>query len=233
MLKRFLILLAVVILASPAFAQLSKEEKKLWKKQAKAFSKEPSGLKQLSDEKVAAEDEINRLKAEITSLNGTVAERDSKISETEEQLTRMRADAAAARAELEKLRSGMVTEIKTAPKLKPVEKEKPVATIPTEGAMAKESMTGVVFRVQIGAFRNKNLSKYFQNNPNFGGEFGKDPTDPQRITIGIFRNYWDADTFKKYMREMGVTDAWIVPFKDGKRVEIKDVLDQVVTEPSN
>ena len=29
---------------------------------------------------------------------------------------------------------------------------------------------GVVFKVQIGAFKNKDLAKYFENNPNFGGE---------------------------------------------------------------
>jgi len=76
------------------------------------------------------------------------------------------------------------------------------------------------------------MSKYFDNNPNFGGEVGKEPSDPQRINIGIFRNYWEADTFKKYLREMGVKDAWIVPYRDGIRVEIKDVLDLVVTDQS-
>jgi hypothetical protein len=30
------------------------------------------------------------------------------------------------------------------------------------------------------------------------------------------------------MREMGVRDAWIVPYQDGQRVEIKDVLEGVV-----
>ncbi|MEJ0031097.1 MAG: hypothetical protein WDO15_12290 [Bacteroidota bacterium] len=67
---------------------------------------------------------------------------------------------------------------------------------------------GVVFKVQVGAFKNKDLSKYFDNNPNFGGEAAdKDAAEPQKITIGIFRDYWEAVTFKKYMREMGVKDA--------------------------
>jgi len=85
---------------------------------------------------------------------------------------------------------------------------------------------GIVFKVQIGAFKNKDLSKYFENNPNFSGEVKEG--DPQRVTIGIFRDYWEADTFKKYLREMGVKDAWIVPYKDSQRVEIKDVLEGVV-----
>ncbi len=29
---------------------------------------------------------------------------------------------------------------------------------------------------------------------------------------------------------MGVKDAWIVPYRDGQRVEIKDVLEGVVNE---
>jgi hypothetical protein len=87
---------------------------------------------------------------------------------------------------------------------------------------------GVVFKVQIGAFKNKDLAKYFENNPNFGGEVKEN--EPQKITIGIFRDYWEADKFKKYMREMGVKDAWIVPYRDGQRVEIKDVLEGVVAE---
>ena len=81
--------------------------------------------------------------------------------------------------------------------------------------------------MQIGAFKNKDLSKYFENNPNFGGEAAGDEKAEQKLTIGIFRDYWEADTFKKYMRDMGVKDAWIVPYKDGVRVEIKDVMDEV------
>jgi hypothetical protein len=87
---------------------------------------------------------------------------------------------------------------------------------------------GLVFKVQVGAFKNKNLAKYFDNNPNFGGEVKEG--EPQKVTIGIFRDYWEADTFKKYLREMGVSDAWIVPYKDAQRVDIKDVLEGVVTD---
>ena len=46
-----------------------------------------------------------------------------------------------------------------------------------------------------------------------------------KYTIGVFKDYWEADTFKKYVREMGVRDAWIVSYRDGQRVDIKDVLE--------
>ncbi|MGI9543756.1 MAG: Ezrin/radixin/moesin family protein, partial [Cyclobacteriaceae bacterium] len=61
---------------------------------------------------------------------------------------------------------------------------------------------------------------------NFGGEVDSDGT--QRYTLGNFKDYWQADKFKKYLREMGVKDAWIVPYKDGRRVPMKDVLEGVI-----
>ena len=82
---------------------------------------------------------------------------------------------------------------------------------------------GIVFKVQLGAFQNKDLKKY-DNSPNFSAE---ESGDLQKYTIGVFRDYWEADTFKKYLREMGVKDAWVVSYKDGQRVPIKDVLEGV------
>ena len=85
---------------------------------------------------------------------------------------------------------------------------------------------GVVFKVQIGAFRNKDLTKYFENNKNFSGDVDADGT--KKYTLGYFGDYWEGDRFKKYLREMGVKDAWIVPYKAGKRLNIKDVLEGIV-----
>lgn len=85
---------------------------------------------------------------------------------------------------------------------------------------------GIVFKVQIGAFTKKeDLSKYAANNANFDAETNN---GVQKFTIGAFRDYWEADTFKKYLRQMGVKDAWIVSFKDGNRVPIKDVLEGII-----
>lgn len=196
--------LALIFSTTQSFAQLSKKEKKEWKKKAKEYSKNPANLKQLIEEKQTADNEVSSLNQKVTSLQSSVSEKDSRISELEDQLAQSRTQMNAAQAELAQL------------------KENPASSM--------DFSKGVVFKVQIGAFKNKNLSKYFENNPNFGGEMKEG--EPQKITIGIFRDYWEADTFKKYMREMGVKDAWIVPYRDGQRVEIKDVLEGVVSEKS-
>ena len=81
---------------------------------------------------------------------------------------------------------------------------------------------GIIFKVQIGAFRNKDLSKYLNVSENFSGE---KEGDLKKYTLGVFRDYWEADKFKKYLIEMGVKDAWIVSYRDGKRVPVKSVVE--------
>jgi chromosome segregation ATPase len=195
--------LALIFSTTHSFAQLSKTEKKEWKKKAKEFAKNPANLKQLTEDKEAAEGQVSSLNDRLTKLQATMSNKDARLADLEDQLAQARAQATSARAELAQLKSS------------PVVNE-------------MDFSQGVVFKVQIGAFKNKDLQKYFDNNPNLGGEVKEN--EPQKITLGIFRDYWQADEFKKYMREMGVKDAWIVPYRDGQRVEIKDVLEGVVTD---
>ncbi len=196
-----LLCLALLFAGTSAFAQLSKQEKKEWKKKAKEYAKNPANLKQFTEEKQTAENQVSTLNRRITEMQNAMSNKDARIAELEDQLSQLRGQLAQARAEIQQLRE--------TPVINPMDFSK-----------------GVVFKVQVGAFKNKDLSKYFDNNPNFGGEVREN--EPQRITIGIFRDYWEADQFKKYMREMGVKDAWIVPYKDGQRVDIKDVLEGVI-----
>ncbi len=200
------IVLFVVLLfgASQTFAQLSKKEKKEWKKKAKEFAKNPDNLKTLVDQKQTADNAVTTLKGDVAKFQTSLTEKDAKIGDLENQLSAAQSELASTKAELAK-------KLETPPPPNPMDFSK-----------------GLVFKVQIGAFKNKNLAKYFDNNPNFGGEVKEG--EPQKVTIGIFRDYWEADTFKKYLREMGVSDAWIVPYKDAMRVDIKDVLEGVVAD---
>ena len=196
--------LALIFSGTQVFAQLSKSEKKEWKKKAKQYAKNPANLKQFTEDKQTADGDVASLKAQVTKLQSTMSDKDARIAELEGQISRMRGELTSAKAELAQLKAA------------------PPKADPTDYT------TGVVFRVQIGAFKNKDLSKYFENNPNFGGEAAE--SGEQKVTIGIFRDYWAADEFKKYLREMGVKDAWIVPYRDGQRVDIKDVLENVEAE---
>jgi inosine/xanthosine triphosphate pyrophosphatase family protein len=197
--RNFVILLCIVFVVatvSTTYAQLSKEEKKEWKKKAKALKKNPEELKNLYEENDALKSEISGYKRQISSLEGQVKEKENQMASMTQKMRSMEQELATAQQEAASRPASMATDD-----------------------------SGVIFKVQIGAFRDRDMSKYFDSTDNFSGE-----TDEgvQKITLGRFRDYWEADTFKKYLREMGVGDAWIVPYKDGKRVAMKDVLEGVI-----
>ncbi len=176
-----------------AQAQLSKKEKKEWKKRQKSLPIEE--FKRIVEEGSA-------LKGKVSSLEGQVSSLQSRVGDKDAEINRLKSDLSAAREEAANASSS-------------------AATPQNETRVAK----GVVFKVQIGAYKEKDMSKYNNSDGNFTAE---NDGDVQKFTLGSFGDYWEADTFKKYLREMGVKDAWIVPYKDGVRVPIKDVLEGIV-----
>ena len=201
--KKFIIPLCLVFMIagvniSRAQVELSKQERKEWKRKAKDLKKNPEELKRIFEENAALNSEVSGYKRQIASLESRLSEKDTELSNMRQRLQQMESEVSAARQKLE---------------------------AQSQSGPAYDD-SGVVFKVQVGAFRNKDLSKYFENTENFSGETTEEGV--QKITLGRFRDYWEADNFKKYLREMGVSDAWIVPFKDGKRVAMKDVLEGVI-----
>ena len=149
------------------------------------------------------------MKGQVTSLKTELGNIDDRIAEKDEQILTYQSQIGDLREELSRLQNA-----------KPADN---VASNNTGGNI--DESKGVVFKVQIGAYNKKeDLSKY-DNSSNFSAE-NKDVL--QKFTIGVFKDYREADTFKKYLREMGVKDAWVVSYKDGNRVPIKDVLEGII-----
>ena len=85
-----------------------------------------------------------------------------------------------------------------------------------------EAMTkGVVFKVQIGAYEERNIAENLTTAVMLDTE---EKGDLQKTVIGQFRSYQSADRLKKQLRAMGVHDAWVVPYENGKRVPLKSVM---------
>ena len=82
--------------------------------------------------------------------------------------------------------------------------------------------------MQIGAYKKRDLSNILEGEQ-LQGMFGQEQSEGINIyTLGNFQNYWNVNQFKKELRAMGLKDAWIVAFKDGQRVPIKEALPEVV-----
>lgn len=202
-----LFLVTLTIVPETVQAQeLSRKERKRLKKQQKRRLKElkkmgAQDFQKLQDQQQEAKERAAALESELEAVKGQLEGKDSETRQLKDQIRRLEEQLQAAQAELA---------------------AKPdVQNVP----LSNEYDEGLIFRVQIGAYRDKNLEQYLETSENFNGE--TDPQGLQIYTLGNFRDYWEADKFKKYLRAMGVTDAWIVPYQDGNRVPIKDVLENL------
>ena len=194
----FLCSLLTFLATGFSYAQLSKQAAKELKKTMKALS--PEEFKAMVDQNSALQQQVKELSSDLSASESEYRQKQQEVAVLQAKVQNLEQDLA--EAQVIDVSSG------------------------TASGNNTRVSRGVVFKVQIGAFRNKDLSKYFGTSENFGGEVDADGT--QRYTLGNFSDYWQADKFKKYLREMGVKDAWIVPYKDGRRVPMKDVLEGVI-----
>ncbi|MEQ9402524.1 MAG: Ezrin/radixin/moesin family protein [Cyclobacteriaceae bacterium] len=198
--KKIISLIALALCVSFTFeasAQMSKAEAKEWKKRAKELVKNPQQYKDLLDENKSVKGQVTSLRTELSNVDDRIAEKDEQILSYQSQVADLRSELSRAQAAAQ---------------------SKPVQT--TNSGVGDENV-GVIFRVQIGAYAKKDLGNY-KDQQNFS-ELKADGLN--KYYIGVFRDYWEADTFKKYLREMGAKDAFLVPFKDGVKVSIKEVLE--------
>lgn len=83
------------------------------------------------------------------------------------------------------------------------------------------ALTGVVFRVQMGAYERMDLSRYDLADENFqvvqNGQV-------KCYQIGNFRKYRNAQAFRDDLKRMGIRDAFIVAFRDGQRIEVQEAI---------
>jgi len=207
-------LIAILMIFCMAFsvsAQLSRKEKKEMKKMAKELKRNPEQMKAMVEENES-------LKSSVASLNSQVENLESQLSSKNAEIAAVRQEAQEAKAVAEAQRQ----------RANEMAKKAQEAQNSTSPALDE---SGTWFKVQVGAFENIDMSEYFKNNPNFSGE--QTENGLQRITLGRFRDYWEADKFKKTLRDMGVKEAWIVPYKDGTRVPLKEVLENLSARPES
>ena len=88
---------------------------------------------------------------------------------------------------------------------------------------------GLVYTVQVGAFRNPIPQDLFKGISPLFGE--KTPMGFIRYTAGTFRSFKAAAIAKDKIRQMGYPDAFVVPYYNGKRISM-DQADQVTAKAS-
>jgi hypothetical protein len=151
--------------------------------------------------------------AEFVNEN-TKREREHDSLITADKLTAEKKEEAAAAAAL-----AAAAAANTIPAEQKVEKEKP----------AQAAATNVIFKVQIGSFQNGKVTPQFKTLYNKLSKFRKidDYTDAKKykiFTIGNFASYNDATTLKNQLILEGVKGAFVIAYKDGKKIPVTDVI---------
>ncbi len=180
--------------------ELSKDEKKAWKQQAKEYKRNPAALKELVEEHESFQRENRELQLKNTQLEAAMAKHDAEVAQLQQETDRLTSSLAAAQETIMQLR----------------QEREAMASKGTTG----NAMQGLVFRVQIGAYEKANLSSSLDNpDDNMDLEM---QDGLQKIIIGRFRDYADANEMRKYMQKIGIKDAWVVPYRDGQRITLKE-----------
>lgn len=167
-----------------------KEEEKKWKKKLKEV--EPLEYKTLYEEYNSLKGESNSLKRQVQALEKEIESSRGQLSSKDSEIASMQEKIAGVKDECE-------------------------ASAPQQ--MSSEDYTkGIVYRVQVGAFRNPKLNDFMQK----GSIFEIDSDGKKKYTIGNYRDFKLAESFKSYLLSIGVKDAWIVAYEDNVRKDIKD-----------
>ncbi|EON78831.1 hypothetical protein ADIS_0728 [Lunatimonas lonarensis] len=196
-LKPLLLLsLAAMFFLAPdqANAQLSKQERKTWKKTKRKTS--PEEFKRLVDERAV-------FAAKVDSLTQETARLSQALGGKEAEVNRLQSDQKLLEQQINELKRQLASEVEKKENESPWDK-------------------GVAFRVQLGAFKGHDISDLVIDSPDLElvNEDGF-----TKYVLGQFRSYQEADKLKRYLRKIGFPETWIVPYKDGRRVPLEEVLE--------
>lgn len=96
----------------------------------------------------------------------------------------------------------------------------------TDTAILNYSMRGLVFRVQLGAYRNHITvdNAYFErlNKNQMQEEFSEEML--YKYTIGTFENVDKASNAKQVLRDFGYSDAFLACYYNGNRISMEEAL---------
>lgn len=194
-----LLLLAFGTTATVQAQELSKEEKKEWKKKAREYKRNPAALKSLAESVDRYKKEANEYAAQINEMEADKANRRSRLAQLERENTALQDKLAATLNELDQLRMS-----------------------PPAQPQMDQPMRGLVFRVQLGAYKKLNLPATLDGEDD---NMDLEMVDGlQKIIIGKYPDVESAEALRNYMQKLGISDAWIVAYQDGVRVSVEDVV---------
>ncbi|MCU0445675.1 MAG: hypothetical protein MUE85_12245 [Microscillaceae bacterium] len=189
--KTALILGLITLLIEATWAQLSKEEEAKLRKELKSLKIEQ--LKQLRNQQFDLDEQASTRNAQIVQKRADVNNAQKDLQKKDEGIEYLE-------EQLRKLK-GQVGEVNAT----------------KQGRGNHEC----AFSVQIGAYKNRDLTQYMEKHPNFGVE--TDESGYKKYLMGYFTSYWEAKSLSKHLDKAGA-QTYVVGFYKGKRIpDLKDM----------
>ncbi|MBN4052408.1 hypothetical protein JYT59_01505 [Sphingobacteriaceae bacterium AH-315-L07] len=212
---------------SSSFAQLTKAEKKQLKKELRQYRKwKPIEIKVLAedfDEHIAnirqLEREIDSQKLAKDSIGQMFSRQKIDLEDCNTRLATGEGPATPAPSTPATTTEPAVATSDDAPST-------PTPVTSTAGPRREPKMAtvdkGVVFKVQLGAYEYFNVIKKLSNEE---GIIQEVDNGLFKYTLGAYRSVGGAKDLRNEVRKMGISDAWVVSYIDGKRVHIRDAME--------
>jgi hypothetical protein len=165
-----------------------KAEKKVWKKKAKSYVKDPKNELENNNK------QLRDLSAKNADLTKKLSACNGRVDSLQSILTQVRNEVESCNEQKKKLQAQLEAKAKI---------------------VETDIQPGLIYKVQIGAFVHFDMNMYLRDtDKNFEGE---NQDGMNKYTIGKFRDMELAEAFRKDVQKLGIKDAWIVPFIDGRR----------------
>ena len=96
------------------------------------------------------------------------------------------------------------------------------------GVLSAVQAKGYYYRIQLGAFKNFDLkNKINKDDQSIQVEYLK---GLEKYMIGLFFTFEDAAAYRKDIQQMGIKDAFIVPYKDGIRITHQEAREGIAAQ---
>lgn len=172
-----------------------------WQARANEYKKNPSALQALVEGCSETEQRANRLQGEISNLQSQTTSTQGNYQTARNEIAELRRQLDESRAQLNTAKAALANRDEVA----------------TDQAM----VSGVIFRVQLGAFAQNKVDGDLATGDALDLN---DQNGLQKVVIAQYRTYTNAQKLRDKLRNMGAKDAFIVAYQDGVRIETRDAL---------
>lgn len=204
----FLFIFSLVAMSSQSYAQeMTRDEKKELKSQLRYYKRNLETFQQLLDEHRLYQKQAEEFERQLNALRASQGQEDDQLARKQQEVADLNQQLMEARTTIQRLQ----TELASRP-------ETPVTQPP---AMQDNYLQGLVFRVQIGAYRKTAAPGQATSTDQMTIESSD---GMQKIMIGNFRNYVEAKELADYFKQIGLKDAWVVAYRDGARIPLTEAL---------